>query len=133
MTEVTELEELLAKATPGPWSVEDPMGFELSIVETDKPTHEWRFIAGCALPDGDDDQAFTGREIHANAKLIALAPTLAAENIRLTQEIERLREALVESDRFIRDLLPSDPSRAVRFNARIEANRAALTKEEKGQ
>lgn len=62
--------------TPGPWSVEDPMDCELSIVEANKPTHEWRFIAGCSLPDGDDDQAFTGREVYANAHLIAAAPEL---------------------------------------------------------
>lgn len=64
--------------TPGPWSVEDPMDFELAIVEANKPTHEWRFIATCRLPDGDDDQAFTGREIHANARLIAASPRLFA-------------------------------------------------------
>ncbi len=87
-------DDLLAGTTPGPWVVEDPLSFELSIVEAGKPTHEWRFIASCSLPDGDDDQTFTGREIYANARLIAAAPDLARENVELRAEREALREAL---------------------------------------
>lgn len=65
-----------AQHTPGPWCVEDPMDFELTIVEAGKETHEWRFIASCSLPDGDDDQDFTSGEVQANARLIAAAPEL---------------------------------------------------------
>lgn len=39
-----------AQHTPGPWCVEDPMDFELTIVVAGKETHEWRFIASCSLP-----------------------------------------------------------------------------------
>lgn len=53
------------------------MDFELAIVEASKPIYEWRFIATCPLPDGDETQAFTRREIHANANLIAAAPDMA--------------------------------------------------------
>lgn len=65
-----------AQHTSGPWCVEDPMDFELTIVEAGKETHEWRFIASCSLPDGDDDQDFTSGEVQANARLIASAPDL---------------------------------------------------------
>jgi hypothetical protein len=83
------------KFTPGPWTVEDPMDFELAIVEANKPTYEWRFIATCSLPDGDDDQAFTGREIHANARLISAAPDLYASLLELLEPLERASAELV--------------------------------------
>lgn len=82
-----------AQHTPGPWCVEDPMDFELTIVEAGKETHEWRFIASCSLPDGDNDQDFTSGEVQANARLIAAAPELLAA----CQEIVRtglLEEAM---------------------------------------
>lgn len=62
--------------TAGPWCVEEPIDGCLSIVEAGKQTFEWRFIATCPLPDGDEDQDFTDREVRANAKLIAAAPDM---------------------------------------------------------
>ena len=57
------------KFTPGPWSVEQPMDFELAIVEAGKPAHEWRFIATCMFPDENGD--IPKKEVIANAHLIA--------------------------------------------------------------
>ena len=64
------------KFTPGPWSVEQPMDFELAIVEAGKPAHEWRFIATCMFPDENGD--IPKKEVIANAHLIAAAPDLYA-------------------------------------------------------
>lgn len=87
----------MTKHTPGPWAVEDPMGFELSIVEAGKPPHEWRFIASCALPKGDDDQDFTAREVHANAKLVAAAP----EMLEALQAAERWLDGWASAEPYI--------------------------------
>lgn len=61
--------------TPGPWAVENPMEFELSIVQANLPTYEWKFIASVALPNGDPREF--GKDVaEANARLIAAAPEL---------------------------------------------------------
>lgn len=65
----------MSKHTPGPWTVEDPMDFELSIVEANKETYEWRFIASIPLND-DDDADIPRATAEANAQLIAAAPDL---------------------------------------------------------
>ena len=82
----------MSNHTPGPWAVEDPMGFELSIVEANKETYEWKFIAHCTLPDGEDDD-FPRDVVEANARLIAAAPAL----------LEACKEALSDC-RILRDL-----------------------------
>lgn len=62
--------------TPGPWVVEDPFDFEMSVVANgDKAPDDWTFIAGCKWPD-EDDHDITSREVQANASLIAAAPEL---------------------------------------------------------
>ena len=65
----------MTQHTPGPWAVEDPMEWELSIVEAGKPTHEWQFIATVTLPD-EDGGAFSREVCEANARLIAAAPRI---------------------------------------------------------
>lgn len=62
--------------TPGPWAVEDPMDGELSIVEANKLTHEWKFIATIYLREGRDPDEFPHHVSEANARLIAAAPDL---------------------------------------------------------
>ena len=62
--------------TPGPWSVEDPIDNELTIVEANKPTHEWKFIATVYLRQGNDPDEFPHHVSEANARLIAAAPDL---------------------------------------------------------
>lgn len=63
------------KATPGPWVVETPLDFELSIVQANLMPFDWRFIASCSLPVESTD--IQSSEVHANAQLIAAAPELA--------------------------------------------------------
>lgn len=105
MTKLTteELRELLEKATPGPWS---DKGIDAEGI--------------CVETDGDNSVAFIGRKgkrplaaavvysalgldrrLNANARLIAAAPDLAADRIRLEAEnaalrteVEKLRGAL---------------------------------------
>jgi hypothetical protein len=59
--------------TPGPWSVEEPMDFELSIVEANRPVHEWQFIA-CIPHGGKKEGDFPKVIAEANARLMAAAP-----------------------------------------------------------
>lgn len=87
-----------AQHTSGPWCVEDPMDFELTIVEAGKETHEWRFIASCSLPEGDDDQDFTSGEVQANARLIAAAPELLEALQAMTHGLPDLLESIGYSD-----------------------------------
>ena len=88
------------KWTPGPWSVEQPMDFELTIVEAGKPTYEWRFIATCGLPDEKGD--IPKKQVIANVNLIAAAPELYhaleglvawADDLRRMDPAEDLRKA----------------------------------------
>lgn len=65
------------KHTPGPWTVEDPMGPEiLSIVARgERAVYEWLHVAQMAAePDEADD--IPRIEAEANALLIAAAPDL---------------------------------------------------------
>jgi hypothetical protein len=65
--------------TPGPWAVEDPIFQQLTIVEADKQTYEWRFIASVDLvPYAEDDRPISVGEATANARLISAAPDLLA-------------------------------------------------------
>jgi len=80
-----ELKALLDKATRGPWKwIRDHSGLG----------GPWRLAPGVmwpsnseATPDGDEID-------RTNASLIALAPTLAAENIALREREARLADAL---------------------------------------
>ena len=66
-----------AQHTPGPWSVEDPMGPEiLSVIANgDQPVYEWRHIAQLSMePEDKSDPSIV--EQRANARLIAAAPDL---------------------------------------------------------
>lgn len=63
--------------TPGPWSIETPMGDEVPwIVEADKPTHEWHCIAMVPCNGDEDEDALPLAEAEANLRLIASAPEL---------------------------------------------------------
>ena len=81
--ELVGIRELLAKATPGPWQwvqghCHDP--------------EQWSLSPGVLMAD-ERDGTPGGDEIdRANAELIALAPTLAAENLTLSTRIKELEE-----------------------------------------
>jgi hypothetical protein len=68
--------------TPGPWTVEDPMGPDtLWIVEAGKRAYEWRCIAAVSIDDGTGEELPPQPRIgtamrNANACLIATAPEL---------------------------------------------------------
>ena len=69
-----------AKHTPGPWTIEDPMGPETPwIVEAGKPTYEWRCIA-ILETDG-----FTKAEARANHRLLVAAPTMKDALLRVVR------------------------------------------------
>jgi len=88
--------------TLGPWTVEYPMEFELAIVEANKPTYEWRFIA--TIDHGGDN--FPTHVAVANARLIAAAPDLlsAAKAIAAAPyglalgDLEQLNAAIAKAE-----------------------------------
>lgn len=70
--------------TPGPWSVEDPMGPEIISIVADghREVYNWKHIAQIGIDSGED-RANDGTDISpveaaANAHLIAAAPDLYA-------------------------------------------------------
>ncbi len=101
-----ELRKLLAEATPGPWhSEEKPAGPEangikasigiwseflfrqaIEIADEEIDAEDEKWVAGIWGVISDNDVA--------NARLIAAAPDLAAEVLRLRAEVEKLRAAL---------------------------------------
>lgn len=75
-----------ARHTPGPWTVEDPMGPEIiSIVANgDAEAYDWKHVAQLAGRPEDDDDIPT-LQAEANARLIAAAPDYDAA----AREIDR--------------------------------------------
>lgn len=87
--------------TPGPWTVEDPLGPEaLWIVEAGKQTYEWRCTAMVCQDDPTNDEdrdpvaPITEAEQIANARLIAAAPDL----------VKALEAILTANDEFVAGL-----------------------------
>lgn len=83
MTSTVHLEALLRRGSSGPWTVDpaDP----LQVVQDDSLTTPIAAMLGAQVE----------RQImQADAELIALAPSLAAEVIQLRQENETLRQRL---------------------------------------
>lgn len=89
MTEANRPTDQRASPTPGPWCVEEPMEHELAIVEANKQTHEWKFIATVPC-DGDQDAGeFPTPIAQANARLIAMAPDMRAVLDDLEEAFDR--------------------------------------------
>ena len=82
-----ELRELLAKAAPEPWDI----GYDNDTGPDDDYFFEWVTVGPARLVDRSnvDD---------ADARLIALAPTLAARALADAEKIARLTEALRKLD-----------------------------------
>lgn len=89
-----KLTELLSRATPGPW--EARQAEEGKAYARVRGTRlGGKFKIANALGGATD---FEAQEAEANAELIALAPTLASDNLRLQEEVDRLRGALIEGE-----------------------------------
>lgn len=90
-----DLKELLGKVTPGPWAYRPTQYDDWGTVRAG----EW-FLCQAKDPRHlEDDHLNSCRKNgcdpwEANARLIAMAPDLAAEVLRLRAEVERLTEAL---------------------------------------
>lgn len=68
----------MTKHTPGPWTIETPMGEETPwIVEAGKQSYEWRCIAIVPVKPEDEDDLLVP-EARANLRLISAAPDLLA-------------------------------------------------------
>lgn len=84
---------LIDGTTPGPW-VADPSQGEIS-------SKEWAGYPVFCLDQSNYDRASNdiglNNQQHRDFSLAAAAPTLAADTLRLLDEIERLRGALVEA------------------------------------
>ena len=87
MTPTTDLQKLLAEATKGPWSISETSNPPL-IFQSTRDGGSGAWIASIyADKPGDHDYH------KANARLIAMAPDLAARVLDLEVDNKRLREA----------------------------------------
>lgn len=76
--------------TPGPWTIEYPMGDDLHvIVQANKPTYEWSFIATITADAEDGRERIPKAVAAANARLIAAAPKMLAALERAERWIEQ--------------------------------------------
>lgn len=88
----TDLQKLLAEATRGPWRVGKTLcGFYPAIVKDFHVGHNMNVTGAIHGYMYHADQKANQQ---ANARLIAMAPTLAARVIELEAENKRLREGL---------------------------------------
>lgn len=67
--------------TQGPWTIEYPMGDDLHvIVQANKPTYEWSFIATITADAEDGRKRISKAEAKANAVLIKASPQMSVWN-----------------------------------------------------
>ena len=119
-TKTTPVHPLLLGTTPGPWKAARHSGYHGITNEKDGSVHT---VVPMVYGDGDD-------EAEANAKLIAQAPSLAAENALLAEQNARLREALDKDvarfDGILGDmprLARMTPTERMSYDAKIAAYR----------
>lgn len=80
----------MSEHTPGPWAIEYPMGDDLHvIVQANKPTYEWSFIATITGDPEDGRKRISKAEAKANAMLIKAAPQMLAALERAERWIEQ--------------------------------------------
>jgi hypothetical protein len=94
MTPTTDLQKLLAEATKGPWMAigTDPAeGIDCFWIKAQPNA----FMRGFTKEIGSVNGSQNDPAQQANARLIAMAPDLAARVIELEAENARLREGLV--------------------------------------
>lgn len=82
--------DLMTMHTQGPWTIEYPMGDDLHvIVQANKPTYEWSFIATITADAEDGRKRISKAEAKANAILIKAAPQMLATLERVERWIEQ--------------------------------------------
>lgn len=96
------IRKLLDEATPGPWSLHATRRQMITHISAGNWTD---FASVCTRLVGDDDPDPEGL---ANARLIAAAPELAAEVLRLREQIERLHRD-IESGAMDPKMLKENP------------------------
>ena len=118
-TKTTPVHPLLLGTTTGEWNVEDS---EYSGITNKVVAGETMLV--CVIQPGPIG------EVEANAKLIAQAPSLAAENALLAEQNARLREALDKDvarfDGILGDmprLARMTPTERMSYDAKIAAYR----------
>ena len=76
--------------TQGPWTIEYPMGDDLHvIVQANKPTYEWSFIATITADAEDGRKRISKAEAKANAVLIKASPQMLATLERVERWLEQ--------------------------------------------
>lgn len=115
-----ELRELLAKVTPGPWrDMEGAIQSQSTWWDEHGVEHrDWSFPRILAQVTDDWDQ-------FANARLIALAPSLAAEVLRLREAISGLETenaALLHDLKRQMTIANVECNEAARLREMVEAN-----------
>lgn len=122
-----------SKHTPGPWSVEDPMGADVGlwIVQSGLEPYQWSCIA--MVTDGEDGTArdeggrFIGRtEQEANARLIAASPDVVRSGRQLLDALEN-RAALPA---YLKSAMAEFRAAIAKAEGRSDALLAARTKGE---
>jgi hypothetical protein len=93
MTPTTDLQKLLAEATSGPWC--QPDGEEYGVSQENLPRRPIHSFLGQPFYDKQPHDDWFAQEM-ANARLIAMAPDLAARILALEAENKRLREGLTK-------------------------------------
>jgi hypothetical protein len=88
---IKRLPDLLAKATPGPWTVMKPTNWIMDSRGMDLAhIRGWGFLTGLGHAHGGMDHKLAGQQMDANAALIALVPDLAATVIKQADRIAAL-------------------------------------------
>ena len=89
--ELPKLRERLAKATPGPWEVDDPNSTFVAARGADR---SYEYICR-AEPSDFSNSDRTNEENEANAALIAASPSAHAIAIEAIERLERVEKALL--------------------------------------
>lgn len=124
----TDLKQLLTAATPGPWFSYE-WSHDLSIYQSGtKPAYQGRIADVIYWSENHSGGRCNPLKRHAqaNARLIALAPTLAQEVLDLRAEVARLREALIEAIPWVEANVEDVVNKPGVFSAVSKRLRAAL-------
>lgn len=81
------------KHTPGPWTIETPLGDDIfSIVQDGLESHNWDIIATVHSDHGEPDDGISVPVAKANADLIAAAPSM----LRALHNVAEIAQRIIE-------------------------------------